>query len=95
MRDSSFKIVICKSCNWCHMGVSRRYAVKSVKDFNEYFQTLSKKQQKENYGGKGADLNQYEKCFRCGGSHKNFRTAKKKEIPNGSTIQPVIWERMK
>jgi len=90
------KLVTCKNqflgqvCNWVSFNVSREYAETETKSFNKYFKTLPKKIQKEFYGGKGASITFYEQCFRCGGSYKNFKRALKKEIPLGSTMQPII-----
>jgi hypothetical protein len=82
----------CKQCGWISYKVSRKYAEEQVKSFNDYFKTLTKKRQKEFYGGKGADISGYEKCFRCNASYKDAKKPLKKDIDTiyGSTIQPMI-----
>lgn len=85
-----FKYVICKTCKWVAFEVTRKYAEKEVFKFNEYYSMLSKKQQKELYGGKNSRIETYEHCFLCHGTYKNFRIAKNAELPFGSTCQPII-----
>jgi hypothetical protein len=84
------RIVTCIHCKWCAFEVSRRYAKKEVKDFNKYFDSLDKKTQEQCYGGKKASIRNYERCMLCGTCYHNFRHAKKNEIPNGSTLDPII-----
>lgn len=86
----SYRYVTCKKCTWVSFEVSRKHAEAEVKKFNLYFNSLSKKEQKDNYGGKGAHISGYERCFLCGGSYKNFKRSLKKDIPIGSTIGPII-----
>lgn len=90
MRTKADTNVTCKKCGWVAFQVSREYAEDQVKRFNEYFESLTKKEQKELYGGKGASLSFYERCIGCGGSYKNFRTFKKDDCPDGCTLNPVI-----
>lgn len=80
----------CTSCGWVHFGVKRSHAEAEVKKFNEYFATLTKKLQKEYYGGKGSSIEQYERCFSCGGSYNNMRESVAGDCPYGCTIQPII-----
>lgn len=87
---AKFKYRTCNKCGWVHFGVTRKYAEKEVKKFNEYFETLSKERQELFYGGVGASIANYESCFRCGNNHKDFRNSVITEIPYGSTIQPII-----
>lgn len=75
------------------MGVTRDYAEAAVKQFNEYFDTLSKEKQDEFYGGKGSSITQYENCMRCNEPHTNFRIAKYGDCPDGCTINPIIVEK--
>jgi protein-arginine kinase activator protein McsA len=88
-----FKSVICKKCNWVHFEVSRKDAEIQVKEFNVYYKTLTKKEQRNFYGNKKASVDFYEKCHSCGESYKNFRIAKKYEVPSGSTIGPIICKK--
>jgi len=84
-----YKMAECRDCHWVHFCVTRKHAESEVKKFNEYFKTLPLKQRKEFYGNKPSMIVDYEGCFRCGNSYKNFKKAKK--IPYGSTIQPIIY----
>lgn len=54
--------VVCLKCNWTHFAVSREFAEKAVKEFNDYFMTLTPEMREQNYGNKGASMNQYERC---------------------------------
>jgi hypothetical protein len=81
--------VVCLKCDYVSFAVSRRKAMAEVKRFNKYFDSLTKKEQKDYYGGKRSDLSLYT-CQVCSGTE--FRKAKKSEIPFGSTINPVVWE---
>lgn len=83
-------VVECKHCGWNHMGVSRKYAEDEVKQFNEYFDTLSPEKQDLYYGGKKSSVASYEFCFGCGKpSDMQLPT---RDIGDGHTIQSVIWE---
>lgn len=82
----------CLACGWVHFAVTRKYAEEAVDKFNTYFKTLAKKDQKLFYGGTGASIKDYSHCHRCGGSHSNFKDSLGSEIPNGSTINPIIKE---
>lgn len=86
------KYLKCPHCNWLHFPVTREYAEAQVQLFNEYFKKLSKKEQKDLYGGNGASIKKYERCFRCNNSYRDFVVAKAKDVPVGSTIQPIIKE---
>lgn len=89
-KTKQFKYVICQRCKWVAFQVSRKYAEKEVKTFNEYFDSLGKEKQELYYGGKKSSIKQYENCMLCGGCYHNFRRALKKEIPIGSTVNPII-----
>ena len=81
--------VKCKACGWIHFAVSARFIASANADWAKYVATLTKTQLKDYYGGNSAPYD-YTKCFRCGGSYKNFRNLwKRDKFPNGSTIQPV------
>lgn len=84
------KNVLCIKCKWVHFEVSRQKAEDEVDTFNKYFDSLDKEKQEEFYGGVGSSIKNYEHCFCCQGSYKNFREANDDEIPYGSTIQPII-----
>lgn len=80
--------VTCNNCGWVHMAVTRSYAVNQVKEFNDFYETLST-EYKCNYAGP-ASIGSYEKCFYCGGSYLNFREFKEGDCPDGVTIQPIL-----
>lgn len=86
----SYKYVICKHCKWVMFEVTREYAKNQVKEFNEYFDTLTKEQQQDFYGGNKSSIRSYESCMLCGTCYHNFRKAKKSEVPFGSTVNPII-----
>ena len=86
--DTESQTVICTKCYWTHFAVTRAYAENQVKEFNEYYNTLSKDQQDSYYGGKASTLGLYERCFCCG--HNEFKPGS--TAPVGSTIGPVIYE---
>lgn len=90
MVKSKFKSVTCCNCGWVAMEVSRKFAENEVKRFNDFFNTLSKKEQNDYYGGKGATITFYECCFLCGGSYKNFRDFQPGDCPDGCTLNPII-----
>jgi len=81
----------CLKCGWVYFGVSREYAENEVKKFNEFFETLSKKDQKDLYGGHGSSIASYESCW-CGNKYDNFRDSKPGDCPRGCTISPIIVE---
>lgn len=83
----------CKNCGWIHFSVTRKYAEAEVNNFNNYFNQLSKEDQSMYYGGEASSIASYENCFRCGNSYKNFVKALDKEIPKGSTLQPILRSR--
>ena len=89
MTENSFKLITCNKCGWVYFAVSREYAENEVKTFNEYFKTLSKEDQELYYGGKGANIKSYEKCW-CGNNHTNFRDSSHGDCPDGCTLSPII-----
>ena len=80
----------CGKCGWLHFRVSRESAEQDVKRFNDYYDSLSPVDQEGNYGGRKSSIESYEKCFRCGSSHDQSVDVMASEVPNGSTIQPMI-----
>ena len=80
----------CNACGWVAFGVTRESAVTSVMRFNDYFNRLSLEQQQAYYNGKGASLDSYMRCFRCGGNYTNFRDSKEGDCPYGVTLQPIL-----
>lgn len=78
----------CNNCGWVHFGVSYEDAITQVVEFNRWLDHQPKAVA-ENYGGP-RDLRQ---CFKCGGSHKNFREAVEGDAPRGCTLQGIIDEK--
>ena len=89
-KKETTKMITCNKCGWVAFQVSRKSAEAEVKRFNEYYDTLSKKEQKDYYGGKKSTIDFYERCMLCGGSYTNFRNAVKGDCPDGVTINPII-----
>lgn len=77
----------CLGCGWIHFGRTPAEVRDEVERFNEYFATLDD-EWRDRFGGP-SHVSQYQACFRCGGSHVNFRDAAEDEVPDGSTIQPI------
>ena len=82
--------VICTKCGWVHFERTVQEVIDDVVQFNTYFKALPKKQQQDYYGGKCSSFKGYVSCNGCGASHMEFRMAKASEIPNGSTIGPIL-----
>jgi hypothetical protein len=80
----------CLRCGWVHNGVTRQYAEAEVARFNEYFDNLTVHQQVTWYGGKKSCIENYENCFRCGNSFREFRLSVAGDAPMGVTIQSII-----
>lgn len=81
--------VTCNKCNWVSFAVTRQEAEQQIATFNKYFETLSKQQQQDYYGGKGSSIDNYT-CLYCNGS--DFRPSQDGDCPDGCTINPVIYE---
>lgn len=82
----------CNNCGWVHFAVTRQHAEEEVKRFNEFFDTLTEEKQQQFYGGKHSTIAQYEHCFLCGNTYKDFRDAKEEDCPIGVTLGPIIGE---
>lgn len=82
----------CKKCGCVHFGVTRQFAENAVREFNDYYETLTPEKQQDYYKGKKAHILSYEVCFNCGEPNTNFRASKPSDCRDGSTIQPIIEE---
>lgn len=84
-------LVTCTKDGWVSYAVSKKDAMKHIREFNLYLRTLSKKTREDAYRGKKASLKDYT-CIMCGGT--TFRTYNLKSDAdlNGHTINPVIWD---
>lgn len=85
------RLCTCNRCGWVHFIVSRKYAIQQVKEFNVYYDALDQ-ETKNMFGGKGATMETYERCFSCGQTDEDFRPFKEGDCPTGCTIQPTIYE---
>lgn len=85
-------LVTCNGCNWVSFRVSRLKAEEEVVRFVDYYNTLTEEQKYDYYDGRVSSISDYERCFSCGGSYKNFRPAKITDCPDGCTINPIIQE---
>jgi protein-arginine kinase activator protein McsA len=90
--------LMCNKCDWIHFGVSLAYARAHVKQFNAFYNKLSKENQELFYGGHRISIKEYKRCFRCGNTYKDFREPKLDEDfgrkVNGHTVQPIIGEQL-
>lgn len=86
------KYVICNNCKWVHFEVSLEYVLDWQNDWIDHWLKLDQ-EGRNNYGCTERPPSykpEYTTCHRCGGSHKNFRKAKKSEVPFGSTIGGIL-----
>ena len=82
----------CTSCGWVAFGITREKAEQDVRGFNSYYQTLPPETQQLLYGGKGATIQSYEKCW-CGATYENSRAWREGDFnPDGHTLNPIIME---
>lgn len=87
--DGDLKQVTCEGCGRVHVSQSRKELVTKIARFNEYYFGLSE-ESKFGFGGPD-EIENYEKCFGCGGSYKQFRMAKEGDCPAGSTLTSIIY----
>ena len=90
MEQKKYKERTCNKCGWVHFAVTREFAENEVKEFNDYFDTLTEEEQQQYYGGRCSTIKQYEHCFFCGNTYKDFRDAKEDDCPIGVTLGPII-----
>lgn len=81
------KTVTCLKCGLVSMGVTKKHAENEVKNFNKYYDTLTKAEQKNYYGGRKSSIENYKCC-----SQMKLRPFKEGDCPDGVTLGPVIWE---
>lgn len=82
----------CKTCGTVAFGITRESALAEVKSFNDYYDSLSRKKQEDNYGGIRSSIVHYERCTLCGNRFKDFRETVKGDCPDGCTLGPIIVE---
>lgn len=85
------KLLTCNKCNWVHFGVSLEDALKQSAEFNRYWMTLSLEDRESYYGGSANDFTRYTKCMVCKNDFTDFRDAKDGDVPEGSTINPILF----
>jgi hypothetical protein len=88
--DETPKFRTCNACGWVHFGMSPEDVDRAIDTFNAYFDRQPPDTQAL-FGGRASRAD-YDRCFRCGGSHKNFRESRPGDVPFGSTIQPILSE---
>lgn len=84
------KTVTCLKCGWVAFQVSRESAIREFTSFNEYYDTLTPKEQEDYYGSKKSSIRFYEHCMFCDGSYQNFRDSQEGDCPDGCTLNPII-----
>ncbi len=82
---------ICLSCGWVHFQVSAAYVKHWEEDWKVFWEK-STPETRANYGCADAppSAESYLHCANCGEFYLEFRDAKACEIPNGSTIGPIL-----
>jgi ribosomal protein L37E len=86
------EFVLCKACGWVHFNVSKQY----VLDWENHWKVIWNGMSDSDKADFGCEKSPpkvkdvYINCSRCGGSYKNFRDAKKEELPLGSTIVGIL-----
>lgn len=80
----------CNQCGWVAFGVSREFAEKEVRRFNQFYEA-SLPAIRECYSGPSS-VAHYECCHRCGNGYEDFRDAKPGDCPDGCTLSPIIVE---
>jgi hypothetical protein len=85
----------CNKCGRVAFAISRAHALKEIKRFNKYFESLTRKQQREDYGGKKSSIKEYDRCGFCGNGCNDFRASSAGDCPSGCTLSPIIYERRK
>lgn len=65
-------------------------ALRNIHTFFAYYNTLSPEEQQSMYNSKPSTIKQYEHCFVCGNSYKDFSPAKEGDSPIGCTLNAII-----
>lgn len=89
------KYLKCTECGWVHFGRTFSEVIEELIRFAKYYYSLTRKDQKEMYGGRCSSITDYMYCHRCDAIFTKMRKAKKSEIPLGSTLQPILIEEKK
>lgn len=90
--SDKFPSVKCNECGWIHFAIPLSEVQRQVKSFNDYYNTLTKKEQKDYYGGTGLTIKSFTNCFRCGNIYTDFKKPTEKDLDAifGSTVQPIL-----
>jgi hypothetical protein len=72
------------------MGVTLEHAWAERWKFNEYYKTLSLKEQVNFYGGSPSSITQYLMCHACGAFCTNMREYQEGDCPDGVTLSPIV-----
>lgn len=89
------KYVICNNCGWVHFEVSLEHVLEWQDTWIDHWLGFSQETREQYGAGKRPPSykDEYLKCHRCGGSHKNFTKATKDQVPDGSTISPILTKK--
>lgn len=80
----------CNKCGWVHFGISIESAEEEVRRFNKMYEELTPGEKERYYGSRGASMEAYEKCCRCGNTYKDFHESEEGDCPRGCTIGPIL-----
>jgi hypothetical protein len=85
------KHVSCNKCKWVHFEVSLDYCKKWEDEWKTYYKNLNAEGKKA-YGLKSAPKieDEYLNCSRCNNTYTDFHDSTDDEVPNGSTIGPIL-----
>lgn len=86
-RENIQDAVTCLKCGTVAFSVSLEYMADEIKRFNEYYESLSKKD-KSMFGGR-SKVRGYIQCW-CGNPYTNFRKSKRGDCPDGCTLSPIL-----
>lgn len=97
------KLRICNACGWVHVALSRADVEEQARKFGEYITAQPPAVQAQfdlgplSRSGRAWDyaehVARFERCFRCGNPHTNFRDQTEQDhVPAGSTLQGIIKE---
>lgn len=74
--------------------MTRKHAIQQTYEFANYFNSLPRQTQLDNYGGRQISLiSGYARCHRCGASNNLFRPSTSEEIKRieGCTVSGIIF----
>lgn len=87
--SKKLKYLTCTDCGWVFYGITLKQALKEIDQFNSMYFKLSADKQKSYYGGTPSSIENYSSCH-CSNHYSNFKDSLPDELPNGSTISPIL-----